>query len=86
MGLRHALDCAGTVQRALEPDAAERKRQLKVIKADLKPGKVRGAIAGLEPYRGRDPDVAAWIDHYKKNKDRPGPAFTAGHFPFLQSG
>ena len=66
----HALDCAGAALRALVPDATERKRRIKEIKAELKAGKVNDVIAGLEPCRGRDPDVAACIDHYRKNQDR----------------
>ena len=38
--------------------------------ADLKAGRVHDVIAGLEPHRERDPDVAASIDYLRKNQDR----------------
>ena len=66
----HALDCAGAAPPALVPDAAERKRRIGEIRNDLKAGRVRDVIARLEPYRGRDPDVASRIDCYRKNRDR----------------
>ena len=70
LDLWHALDHAGATLRAIVPDAAERRRRIKEIKADLKAGRVHEVIAGFEPHRGRDPDVAACIDYYRKNQDR----------------
>lgn len=66
----HATEYLSDALKALCPDKAKRKEQLKKLKSRLKSGGAISIVGELAPHRERGEAVAKCIDYFEKNKER----------------